>query len=62
MNLKKYFNLLALPIIAKLKNKLWHFMTTSKLQRQLEGKDKIIDELDKMSDEKIKKWKDGNNK
>ena len=52
----KKINLLMIPPFKKWKNKLWHFMTTSPYQRQLEDKEEIINELEQMRKEKISLW------
>jgi hypothetical protein len=55
--LLKKINLLNIPFIKKMKDKLWHLVITSPYQRQIEGKEYIINKIEEMRKEKISLWK-----
>ena len=55
---KKYrVNILNIPLLKKLKNELWYLMITTKYQRQLDGKENLINEIEKMRKDKLSLWK-----
>ena len=55
--LKKYrVNILNIPLLKKLKNELWYLMITTKYQRQLDGKENLINEIEKMRKDKLSLW------
>ena len=56
--LDKYkVNIFNIPFLKKIKDRIWYLAITSPYQRKLEGKEKILEEIEKMRKEKMSLWK-----
>lgn len=55
--LDKYkVNIFNIPFIKIIKDKIWYLVITSSYQRKLYGKEKILEEIEKMRKEKLSLW------